>query len=77
MDRESFRYYRWRMVFGGKLWALDADWYRMLGVLYLQDLWPSVVATDGEQIEGEFAFIPYGFTRWTSPVTMKQNSDDR
>ena len=74
MDRESFRYYLWRTVFGGKLWALDADWYRMLGALYLQDLGPDALKTDGQWIEtdDEPFMVPYGFTRCLHESFMRE-----
>jgi hypothetical protein len=35
---EGFRYYRWRTLYGTKLWSLDAEFYVLLGQLHLRDL---------------------------------------
>lgn len=37
MQESEFRYYRWRTLYGGRLWAFDAPFYILLGHLHLLD----------------------------------------
>lgn len=34
----EFRYYRWRTVYGKRLWSLDAEFYVLLGSLFMLDV---------------------------------------